>query len=158
MSKEPRLDSNPMHKLALIFNNCKLSGKCFEWQGSYFLKKDVKTYPYVYYKNKVWRGNRLVWFLKHGVVPDDLWILHKCDNKKCVNPDHLYLGTPKQNAVDMSIRGRTASQKKTHCSRGHEFTKINTHLYTRKDGRNLRVCLGCRKFYNSKKYRDGKDY
>jgi hypothetical protein len=43
----------------------------------------------------------------HGVtVADGFWALHKCDNPNCVNPNHLYVGTPKQNARDAVIRER----------------------------------------------------
>lgn len=51
-------------------------------------------------------AHRLAWMLYRGPIPDDLNVLHKCDVPGCVNPDHLYLGTPKQNAVDRVIRGR----------------------------------------------------
>jgi hypothetical protein len=41
-----------------------------------------------------------------GAIPDGLWVLHKCDNPSCIRPDHLYVGTPKQNAADRDSRGR----------------------------------------------------
>lgn len=43
----------------------------------------------------------------HGtVIPSGLWVLHKCDNPRCVNPKHLYVGTPKQNSKDAVLRNR----------------------------------------------------
>lgn len=43
-----------------------------------------------------------------GEIPDDLMIRHKCDNPKCINPEHLELGTPQDNVNDMVERGRNA--------------------------------------------------
>lgn len=64
-------------------------------------------------------ANRYVWEQVYGPIPDGLWVLHKCDNRVCVNLDHLYLGTAADNANDMVERGRHWQQQKTHCPEGH---------------------------------------
>lgn len=51
------------------------------------------------------RAHRCSFRLFVGEIPNNLWVLHKCDNKKCVNPDHLYLGTVKDNVKDAIERG-----------------------------------------------------
>lgn len=52
-------------------------------------------------------AHRISWFLKFGELPNPpLCILHKCDNRKCVNPDHLFIGDKKDNAVDRNQKGR----------------------------------------------------
>jgi hypothetical protein len=51
-------------------------------------------------------AHRLMWILVNGPVPDELWVLHKCDEKICVNPDHLFLGDPQTNVDDMWAKGR----------------------------------------------------
>lgn len=56
-----------------------------------------------------WFAHRLSWIINHGEIMDDSWVLHKCDNPACVNPDHLYLGTSDDNIADMIIRGRVAT-------------------------------------------------
>lgn len=50
------------------------------------------------------------WFLHHGVWPAPLFALHECDNPPCVNPNHLFLGTFKDNGEDMTAKGRQASK------------------------------------------------
>ena len=50
--------------------------------------------------------HRYSWTLHFGLVPRGLCVLHKCDNRKCVRPDHLFLGTKKENTDDMFFKGR----------------------------------------------------
>ena len=53
-------------------------------------------------------SHRLAWILEYGPIPNDLQVLHKCDNKKCCNPRHLFLGTQLDNIRDMISKGRKA--------------------------------------------------
>lgn len=55
-------------------------------------------------------AHRLAWQLSRGAIPADKWVLHRCDNRRCVNIDHLYLGTVVENARDMRERGRHFSK------------------------------------------------
>lgn len=54
-------------------------------------------------------AHRLAYTLTHGPIVDDLHVLHKCDNKACVNPEHLYVGTHFDNMRDVWKRGRKTS-------------------------------------------------
>jgi predicted XRE-type DNA-binding protein len=56
--------------------------------------------------------HRFAWYLLKGDIPDGLSVLHKCDVRNCVNPDHLYLGTQKQNVQDRVNRKRSAIGEK----------------------------------------------
>lgn len=51
-------------------------------------------------------ASRVAWMLWFGPVPDGLFVLHSCDNRLCVRPDHLFLGTKQDNAVDCINKGR----------------------------------------------------
>lgn len=52
--------------------------------------------------------HRVAYVLTNGCVPDDICVLHRCDNRRCCNPSHLFLGTRGDNNRDRSAKGRTA--------------------------------------------------
>lgn len=78
-------------------------GACWEWTACLFTNSG---YGCFLYERKLQGAHRVSWNLAHGPIPDGLWVLHKCDNRKCVRPDHLFLGTPTDNVRDMFAKGR----------------------------------------------------
>jgi len=68
--------------------------------------------------------------------------MHACDNRRCINPDHLLLGTVGDNVRDMVAKGRDpkTQSRKTHCLKGHPYDEENTLII--KGGRK-RVCRIC---------------
>ena len=72
-------------------------------------------------------------------IQDGYFALHKCNNRGCINPDHIYEGNRSQNMLDSYNAGRiTGNGWQTHCPQGHEYTPENTILY-----RNMRTCRAC---------------
>lgn len=66
------------------------------------------------------RAHRLSWELAHGPIPADQLVLHKCDNRRCVRPDHLFLGDHAENARDKVAKGRQ------RMGDGHQSSKLKT--------------------------------
>lgn len=55
---------------------------------------------------KTTHAHRASWECANGPIPDSLWVLHRCDTPPCINPDHLFLGTPADNVADMIRKQR----------------------------------------------------
>lgn len=75
---------------------------CWQWQAG--LTKD--KYGAFKVNGATIGAHRLSYILYIGEIPDSMYICHKCDNPSCVNPFHLFLGTPNDNIQDMITKGR----------------------------------------------------
>lgn len=93
---------------------------CWIWQGAVA----NRGYPYgiFYANNKALKAHR-VSFEIFNCRPPEKFVLHKCDNPRCVNPAHLFEGTQTDNMRDCAAKGRNVQQKKTHCSKGHPLVQ-----------------------------------
>lgn len=91
--------------VARFWSKVQRSSGCWEWTGSLqsgYGQLRVCTDSRV----PMARAHRVSWEIHYGPVPDDLCVLHRCDNRKCVRPDHLFVGTRRDNARDMVAKGR----------------------------------------------------
>jgi hypothetical protein len=84
-------------------------------------------------------AHRVAYLEMVGPVPAGLEVRHKCDNPPCVNPEHLEVGTHKDNMQDKVKRGRHGHAKRTHCPKGHEYDDKNTYPIP-SGGRGCRQC------------------
>lgn len=83
--------------------------KCWKWVGA----KNHNGYGIVSKRSGNCLAHRVSWSLLNGDIPEGQHVLHKCDVRDCVNPDHLFLGTQADNMRDMVQKGRSAKQKGT---------------------------------------------
>lgn len=118
---------------------------CWVWTGP----TRVNGYAQVYFRGKRESMTRLSYRIHKGEdVPADKDCCHTCDNRQCWNPDHLWAGTRKENAEDMSAKQRHYNSQKTVCLRGHPLTPDNVRVY---DG--CRRCMTCYQLRYRKDFR-----
>jgi len=103
LSKEKYIE----HTKKRLLKNRKIVNECWEWKGF----SQNKGYGFISWgqgKSKTkWLVHRISYTIWKGEIPKGMFILHSCDNPKCFNPDHLSVGTQKDNLQQMSQRGRS---------------------------------------------------
>lgn len=92
--------------------------ECWPWVGPTD-RVGYGAYCFISHEGPI-PAHRIAYGLANGGIPDGLHVLHKCDNRPCCNPAHLYTGTHTDNMADMRMRGRAGWQKRNSCACGNE--------------------------------------
>lgn len=112
---------------------------CWIWEGAL----GRKGYGRFVTSSGLVGAHRVAYQLANGPFDLAMFVCHSCDNPKCVNPAHLFLGSNHDNMVDMIAKKRNVNQQKTHCPLGHEYSGTNLIIRTRQGRANYRVCRAC---------------
>lgn len=119
---------------------------CWEWTGA---TRD--GYGAIRIDGRIVSTHRLSFSLYHGPIPDDLLVCHKCDNRRCVRPSHLFCGTHKENNDDCRRKGRqninpvaiAASLRKIGDEHADVIALLVRKRSTREIGTLFGVCRTC---------------
>lgn len=96
---------------------------CWEFTGAL-----RSGYGAIKYNSKVCGTHRVSYELNYGLIPNNMLVCHKCDNRKCINPDHLFLGTHKDNMQDCLSKGRMVINKGVKFIKGYYPKNTNISL------------------------------
>jgi len=97
---------------------------CWIWMGS----SQVRGYGEIISNNRKHLAHRASYEAFVGKIPEGMYVCHACDNVACVNPNHLFLGTQKQNLQDMAAKGRSTRGSKNPQSK---LTEMDVYLIKR---------------------------
>lgn len=118
-----------------FFEKVRKTRKCWEWTAL-----TVNGYGRFRIGNSLVSAHRYAYELSFGEIPAGLFVLHKCDNRSCVKPAHLFLGTLQANMQDAVAKGRHYNARKTHCTKGHSLA----------DAYVIRHCRTCQAGYTAR--------
>jgi len=124
-------------KWAIAEYSDRIQGSCWLWRRS----KNSIGYGLIKVNYKTEFAHRISYTVFKGPIPAGLCVCHTCDHPACVNPDHLWLGTRKQNSEDMVRKGRASrggngfksGHSLSHCKRIRKLTDEDVYFIRRSD-------------------------
>lgn len=110
---------------------------CWEWQAS----KNKLGYGHFRIFGSMKLAHRISWLIFNEKIPEKTLVCHSCDNPSCVNSNHLWLGSNKDNIKDRDLKIRQWQMKKTHCSRYNHPLNGNNLYITPSNSRSCKECV-----------------
>ena len=104
------------------------SNGCWKWNAQIF----PTGYGAFHLNGKSILAHRASYLIFNGEIPNGIFVCHKCDNKSCVNPHHLFLGSAKENAIDRSLKGRHGQNTVISNSQIEEIKNLYTQGYSQR--------------------------
>lgn len=120
MKKKPYGES---HIKTAFMRSVEITPTCWLWIGS----REISGYGKLSFNCVPVKAHRFSYFLFNGPFDEALGVLHKCDNPKCVNPEHLFLGDQKDNVADMLNKHRGLLGSRNGQSKLDEKTVLRIH-------------------------------
>lgn len=111
-------------KLRFLAKVKEMESGCHEWKAGLHRDGYGKFVDF----GKTIQAHRVAYSLFVGEIPKGSWVLHRCDNRKCVNPEHLFLGNAKVNIADMDAKKRRGTRSKLT---EKDVSSIKEFLYQR---------------------------
>ncbi len=99
------------------------NGDCWRWTG---VINNYEGYGQCFYQKRRMHAHRASFIVYRGEIPQGMCVCHRCDNRLCVNPEHLFLGTSTDNNKDRHQKGRSRGPKKENHGR-HKLTQIEVN-------------------------------
>lgn len=126
------------HWTARVKARCVISESgCWVWQGGL----SNNGYAQSAYRTRGCRVHRKMYEIANGVTLERWeYACHHCDIRNCVNPAHVWIGTPKDNQQDMSRKGRAGLQSSPTCKRGHLLSGDNVYRAPSTGRRGCKLC------------------
>ena len=133
-----------------FWRHARVGDGCWEWHSSTYRERWGQPYGAFFLMRQADRNrtkeprsaiaHRVSWALANGPIPDLLFVCHRCDNRLCVRPSHLFLGTHADNMADM-VRKNRASRHSKGTARGSRLgAKIDAEIvHRKKNGETLRA-------------------